>query len=190
MRVLIIDNETAFIKQLESLFQRINHKIINYKEVALEEIKRYSHIILSGGHTKITPREFKKELKVIKHTTIPLLGICLGHQLICHAFGARLEKLKNREVGIIPIEIIQKDLIFKGIKRMNIQAYENHIYSVHKLGKNLIPLAKSKDGYEIIRHKNKTIYGFQFHPEMFTNKTSGTCLVKNFLEQTGRKTKI
>lgn len=64
----------------------------------------------------------------------------------------------------------------------SIDAWENHRWVVEKLGPDLIGLARSKLGYEIIRHSTKPIYGFQFHPEMLTKETKGAVIFNNLVK--------
>ncbi len=99
--------------------------------------------------------------------------------MIADAFGAKLGRLPQKEQGILNIEVIEPDQIFLGIP--NSQVFDNHHWAVRKLGHELIALARSKDGIEVIKHRAKLIYGVQFHPEMFIEQTCGNEILRNFL---------
>ncbi|MEI6144754.1 MAG: gamma-glutamyl-gamma-aminobutyrate hydrolase family protein, partial [Candidatus Berkelbacteria bacterium] len=74
---------------------------------------------------------------------------------------------------------IQNDPIFANIS--NLKVYESHRWIVKKVGEDLLALAKSEDGIEVIKHKNRLIYGVQFHPEMLADDTCDQTIIKNFL---------
>ena len=126
------------------------------------------------------PEVFKEEINLIKNTYIPIIGICEGCQLIAYSFGSTLEFVENKIKGIKQIEIIDKGhKLFNNLGSLSV--YEAHHWAIKKLGKDLIAWAKSKYGYEIIKHIGKNIYGLQFHPEMLVDKTQGDELFKNII---------
>lgn len=96
-----------------------------------------------------------------------------------HAFGGRLKKLEKKLVGINNFEILKQDPLFFNIH--NQEVFEAHQQSVVALPSVLVPLAKSQYGYEIIKHKEFPVYGFQFHPEVLKDDNGGHILVKNFI---------
>jgi anthranilate/para-aminobenzoate synthase component II len=183
MRILIVDNGTSYLKNLEALFAGDNIKVIKYSRIAKIKNIDADLVVLSGGHGSpvLSKRDpYRLEIDFIQHATVPILGVCLGYELIAHAFKAELTLMKNREQGILKIVPIRKSPLFKGIKKFSV--YESHRWVVKKIPKGLIGLAKSKDGYEIIAHTGSPfIYGVQFHPEMFVQQTSGSRIFKNLL---------
>lgn len=92
-------------------------------------------------------------------------------------FGAELHKLDIHRKGPFTINVLKKDRIFEGLKD-TLNIYEYHRYSMKNFDEHLVLLAESIDGAEIIKHKDKNIYGFQFHPEA---SEDGKILVENFL---------
>ena len=90
--------------------------------------------------------------------------------------------MKTIENGILKIEKIKSDKLLTRIGS-SFQAFECHRWHVKKT-KSLIPLAKSKDGIEVVKHPKKLIYGVQFHPEMSVDKTAGRKIIENFLNLT------
>jgi anthranilate/para-aminobenzoate synthase component II len=187
MKVLIIDNGTSYLEKLKALFIGSVVEVIEYNQISRVKIEDIDLIILSGGHgTPVINKQnfYTSEINFIKTSSVPILGICLGYELIAHAFGAELELMEVREKGILNIIPIKQSNLFIGVK--NFSVYESHRWVVKKLPKELIGLAKSKDGWEIINYSGKPlIYGFQFHPEMFTDQTSGNQIFKNFLKIAG-----
>jgi len=181
MNILIINNGTKHINELKTILATHNVKVINFNE-RLIEYKNYDLIILSGSsklsvinHTV----EYSDEINLIKKSNVPIVGICLGFELICFAFSEKLVLLNNKRHSLLRVHKIKEDSIFKEIK--------NHfwVYDAHRWGvKNtlyLISLAKSKDGVEIIKHPIKKIYGLQFHPEVFKAKSKGYKLLNNII---------
>lgn len=183
MKVLLVDNGTRYLKKLKSLLSENNIQVIHQAEIVDIKNSDADLVILSGGHTlPVTDKRnpYTVEIAFVKETTIPVFGICLGYEIIAHAFSAELLLMKRREKGLLEISPIKRNGIFKNIKDFSV--YENHRWVVKNLPKDLIGLAKSKDGYEVIKHKKKPIYGFQFHPEMFVGKSSGDEIFRNLLD--------
>lgn len=180
MNILIIDNGSHFIAKLIKSLSKNKINLIEFGNINLRKINDYDKIILSGGSLPVVyhKKEYSKEIKLIKKSRVPILGICLGCELIATAFGERLERMKAKENEIIKVSKIKEDMIMKRLD--NFKVFESHRWALKKC-KKLIPLAKSKKGIEIFRHPKKRIYGIQFHPEMFHNKTKGLAVLNNFL---------
>lgn len=179
MNILLFDNGTKYLSKLNDLLE-------NFGKVSITDnvndlfSKQSDTVVLSGGHKKyITehPEAYQKEIEFIKNSNKPVLGVCLGAEIIAYSFGAKLELLSHNQNGLIKINILTKDIIFNEIK--DFEVYENHKLTITSLSPNLVGLAKSQDGFEVIKHVNKPIYGLQFHPEMFEDKTCGDEIFKN-----------
>ena len=182
MNILIIDNGTIRINNLKTLLTDNTHKVIKLGEINHSQAHAYDLIILSGSSKfPIIGNEilYKNEINLIKNNPAPILGICLGFELIAFAFGAKLEIKKEKMKGIREISILDSGEIFKDLP--NFSVYESHRWIVKNLPEDFIALAESRDGFEVIKHKNRNIYGFQFHPSIFTNKTSGDEIFNNLL---------
>ncbi|MCX6717056.1 MAG: gamma-glutamyl-gamma-aminobutyrate hydrolase family protein, partial [Candidatus Taylorbacteria bacterium] len=157
-QILIIDNSTSYLNNLKQLFSEHNLTIISFSEIDLEKINNFDLIILSGGSKfPVIGNEklLQKEFKLIKESKKPIFGICFGFEIIASAFGATLKRMELKEKGIINIEILQEDIIFKNLP--NLEIYESHRWVVESTGEDLIALAKSKDGIEAIKHKERQI---------------------------------
>lgn len=181
MHILIIDNNTSYVNSLMDLTKNHSLTVVPWKDFKFQKIKGYDLIILSGGHPNSVEYQhnlYEEELKTILRSNIPILGICLGFELIVYAFGGKLKELPQKEKGVLKIEIIKNDTLFKNIKDLDV--FESHRWAATELPDVLIPLAKSKDGIEVIKHATRFIYGFQFHPEIIISKEDVN-IFNNFL---------
>jgi GMP synthase (glutamine-hydrolysing) len=126
----------------------------------------------SGNSGKII-EEFHKEL--------PILGICLGHQIIAKAFGGSVRQAEVGEYAEALITVDHEDQILKGLGP-HFNAWVSHRDEVTSLPKGFEKLAHSKTcQIEAMRHKELPIFGVQFHPEV-EHTPKGPDLFKNFLE--------
>ena len=188
MNILLIDNGTIRIIELQKLLQGNNVTTIKFGDIKPSENEKFDLIILSGSSQfPVLGNEqlYQNELSLIRNTNIPLVGICLGFELICYAYGGKLRELENKEKGIIEIQVTNPNGIFSGLP--NFQVYESHQWTIDELPDELIEIAKSKNGVEVIKYKNRKIYGFQFHPEMFVEKTCGDEIFNNLLATLNQK---
>lgn len=183
MNILIIDNGSNYLEKLKTLISPNSPVVKTYSQINQLDYDQYDLIILSGGHTfPVVGNEHRlsQEITLIQHTTTPILGICFGFELIAHTYGAKMQRMPTNEKAILQISKLVDDPIFTNIHDLNV--FESHRWVVSDPGKILLPLAKSKDGIEIIKHPDKPIYGFQFHPEMFLDQTQGDELFANFMK--------
>jgi GMP synthase-like glutamine amidotransferase len=173
MRILLIDNGTRYLSGLKQLLKPA--KTLNWSKFkSIPE--KFDLVVLSGGHglpIMHHDRDYVEEIKLISKTKRPLLGICLGSELIAHTFGAKLTHLKRKSHGIRVI----KDRYSKEQFRV----YESHHWAISKLPRGLVKIATSTDGIEVFRHKDRPIYGIQFHPEKLVHKSDGRKLFTTIL---------
>ncbi len=177
MNILIIDNGTKHLGRLKKLL--IGNKIDVYKLFSkYPDTNKYNLVILSGG-SQISiinaPEIFTQEIQLVKNSTVPIIGICQGCEVIAYTFGSELSYLNRKSKGIKNITLLPPLTKFS----KHIDVYEAHNLVISKLGKNLLSYGESKDGIEIIKHKVKNIVGLQFHPEMMVDKTLGDELFRN-----------
>ena len=179
MKILLIDNGTTLINKLKELIP--GDEVVHSYNDFDKDTEGFDLVILSGGSKyQLLGNEdkFEKEIKFIKEAKIPIIGICFGYELIAHAFGATLKELPENKKGIYEVEILDEKL-GKG----KIKVFESHRWVIDKLPDVFGILAKSDDGPEIIKHKEKSIYGLQFHPENFVEETEGDELFLKLLSQ-------
>lgn len=171
MKAYVIDNGSFYTEQLEKILNQYQVILRKFDEVSLSDIEPGSFVVLSGGHTyrvQWHDKQYAKETEVIRKHDGPIIGVCLGAQLIAHVYGEHLHTMAENRKGTVSIHPTgNKPLLFADYK--NIKVYENHHLSIPELHKPLISLAESSDGVEIFRHENKPIFGIQFHPEVLKN---------------------
>lgn len=185
--VLLIDNYDSFsynlVQQVGSLGYDI--KVIRNDAMTVSEIRELkpSHIIISPGPGY--PKDAGISISVIRELKgeVPILGVCLGHQAICEAFGATISHAKLLMHGKQSnIHIANGATIFHGLAPM-IQAARYHSLAAVKetLPDELLVIAEDDDGEIMaVQHRSYEIYGLQFHPESILTP-QGDAIMKNFL---------
>jgi GMP synthase-like glutamine amidotransferase len=180
MEILIIDNKTKHLRNLKKLLST-NHLTILPFFSSYPNPNMFDLIVLSGGSLYAVmenPEKFVNEYRLIKESETPIIGICEGCEIIAYTFGSSLTPFKPTEKGIRQIEILEKSIFSEDTK---VEVYEAHHWAITDLGRELTGLARSIHGWEIIKHKSKQIVGFQFHPEMMTNKLLGDDIFRKFV---------
>ena len=116
----------------------------------------------------------------ILELNIPVLGICYGHQLLALMLGGEVRKGERGEYGKALLRILKKDIIFRGLDEEEI-VWMSHRDLVVKLPSNVEVLASTEvTRIAAFRHKEKPIYGLQFHPEV-SHTPRGKLVLRNFL---------
>ncbi len=190
MRVLIIDNYDSFVYNLaqqvgsmaDDVIVRRNNEITTAKAKQL----RPDRVIISPGPgTPADPRYFGSCSFIITSLTdVPILGVCLGHQGIAHAFGGRIVKARKLRHGkTSPIRHDQKGVLRGLPNPLEATRYHSLVVERRSLPDCLEVSAESLDDNEImgVRHRTLPIEGVQFHPESILT-TEGHRLIENFLE--------
>jgi len=186
--ILIIDNYDSFTYNLVQYFRILGSEVRTYRNDALRiaEIKERipSGIVISPGPGH--PSESGLSLDVIKTFAgrVPILGVCLGHQAIVHAFGGdvvRAAKVMHGKTSRIRCD--GKGL-FHGVEgQFEAMRYHSLVAKRETLPVELVITAESEDDHEImgVRHKEFPVEGIQFHPESIMT-IIGKRLLRNFLE--------
>jgi GMP synthase (glutamine-hydrolysing) len=134
-------------------------------------------LVFSGGPTMDRAGNGENLIKIDK----PILGICLGHQLMAKAYGGELRTGQYGGFARVDIDVIEEDDILKGIGPKTV-VWASHSDEIAKMPPDFVVLARSNIcEYEAIRHKSKPLYGVQWHPEV-SHTEKGILLLKNFLE--------
>jgi len=191
MRVLILDNFDSFVYNLADYVGKLGATpiVVRSNRLRPKDLDELSpdRIILSPGpghpsETRYTGicreavRRFSRE--------IPVLGVCLGHQLIAHLFGGRIVRARKIIHGKASLVRHDGRGIFRGLANpLRAGRYHSLIVEKDSLPKCLEISAYSLDDYEImaIRHRNLPVAGVQFHPESILT-ADGIKIIKNFLE--------
>ncbi|MGL4759594.1 MAG: glutamine amidotransferase-related protein [Patescibacteria group bacterium] len=190
MKILIIDNISKYLDKLKTLLGNQNEfEVLKFNEVTLDILeKNYDLIILSGGkparlglHEKEKNRLNELQQEIILKTNIPLIGICYGFRMIAEAYDSKLVYEEAIIKGIKQVKLISN--FWKDKVDTNIPCHEEHHYTCKRLSPELIPLATSSRGIEIIKHKKKKIFGLQFHPEVNTDNQYGDEIFRYILNK-------
>ena len=187
MKILLIYNYDSFTYNLYHYLSALKCKVIVYRNdiIKIEKInkKKYQKIVISPGPGN--PDQAGNCLKIVKHfyKTIPILGVCLGHQIIGQVFKSKIVLAKKLMHGKTSFIKHNRKGIFKGIKKIiSATRYHSLIIDRKTLGKDLIITAETVDKIIMgIMHKKYNIHGVQFHPESIKTP-EGMQLLKNFLK--------
>lgn len=185
--IVIIDNYDSFTYNIYQSISRITPEavcVMRSKECTLEDIEKQnpSHLILSPGPGR--PENAGITEDAVRHFAgkIPILGVCLGHQAICHAFGAKIVSAKFIKHGIAEEMNLDGRGLFRHIgKRGTFMRYHSLVVEEESLPSEFEITARAEDGDIMgVRHKTLDIEGVQFHPESIAAK-EGDALFRSFL---------
>ena len=184
--ILVIDNYDSFTYNLVHYIGACGEEVVVKRndEITLEEIQKLNpdKVIISPG--PCTPNEAGISVELVKNTSVPLLGVCLGHQSIGSAFGAKIIKAPQIFHGKISQVEHSGDRIFNGITNpYSVVRYHSLIIDPQTLPDELKVTCTVQDDPSIImgiEHISKPIFGVQFHPESIETD-HGMQLVNNFL---------
>ena len=184
--ILLIDNYDSFSYNLYQMVGTIDSdlKVIRNDELTVEEIDALNPkaIIISPGPGR--PEDAGICIDVIRElgSIYPILGVCLGHQAICYAFGARITYAKTLMHGKQSVIDIKEDPLFKGVEgRTEVARYHSLAADPDTIPDCLKVLAVADDGEVMaVKHKEYPIYGLQFHPESIMTP-EGAKILNNFI---------
>tara|TARA_B100000767_G_scaffold432_1_gene382 strand:+ start:141 stop:716 length:576 start_codon:yes stop_codon:yes gene_type:complete len=186
MKIILIDNYDSFTFNLYHYISSlgVNVDVIRNDEITDKQImkSKYNRIVISPGPGN--PNQSGNCIKIVKslYKKIPILGVCLGHQIIGQVFGSKVIQakkpmhgktslIKSKKIGIL------KDLPSKFVATR----YHSLIIDKKTLSNELEITAETNDGIIMgIKHKEYNIHGVQFHPESIKT-TIGIKILKNFI---------
>ncbi|MEK7594543.1 MAG: aminodeoxychorismate/anthranilate synthase component II [Patescibacteria group bacterium] len=182
--VLIIDNYDSFTYNLYQQVATLGHEVEvrKHDEIDIEDIKTMepSHIIISPGPKR--PTDSGISLAVIKHfyKSIPILGVCLGHQCIGEVFGSKTVAAPSIMHGKTDRIHHTQSGLFLGIENP-FTAARYHSLVMETIPDGFSRTAWSEDGSIMaLQHDQHPLYGVQFHPESFMTNV-GDAIMENFL---------
>ena len=193
--ILMIDNYDSFVYNLYQLVGGLYEDIKIIRNDAMdpgnmEKLGPPALIISPGpGH----PKDAGYCVEAIRHFSgkIPILGVCLGHQAICQAFGGHVSYAKELMHGKVSQIVVDRECpLFEGLdEKIPVARYHSLCAAREDLPSCLKVVAWSED-QEImgIAHRALPVYGVQFHPESVMTK-DGEIMIKNFLKIAGLEAK-
>lgn len=188
---LMIDNYDSFVHNLASYFQELGEEItlVRNDKLSMEEIQTWiddgtlDGLLISPGPK--SPQDCGMSLDALRRFAgqIPILGICLGHQIIGYSWGARIKKGERPMHGKITALINQQHRMFANLPaKFQVTRYHSLVVDDETLPSCLNIDAMSEDGAIMaISHKMLPVYGIQFHPEAVLTEY-GHELLQNFID--------
>ena len=185
--ILLIDNYDSFSYNVYQLLASFKDdiKVVRNDEITIDEIKELKPeaIFLSPGPGK--PSEagicevVVKELKGV----FPILGVCLGHQAICEAFGGTVSYAKELMHGKVSFVRSEGSKIFKDLEQpFKVARYHSLAAVESTLPEELVVTARTEDDEVMaVEHRDYNIVGLQFHPESVLTP-DGYTMIKNFFD--------
>ena len=142
-------------------------------------------LVMGGGPQSVRSldnlsQELKDASNLMRATKLPMLCICVTHQLMATTFGGKTNLAKRPEFGPVEVTVADEDTILEGLKP-SFTAWESHNDEVVALPPGFRALASSDNcTVQAMRHERQNIYGVQFHPEVY-HTPKGVDVFKNFL---------
>lgn len=188
--LLIIDNYDSFTYNLVQYLGELGHRSTVYRNDQIDvkgiEDKSPGAIVISPGPCK--PSEAGISIETVDKFAgrIPILGVCLGHQSICHAFGADIVRARHVMHGKVSEIFHRGEGLFEGLENpFKATRYHSLIARSDSLPGCLETTAWTDDGVIMgVRHREYDVHGVQFHPESFLTACGHDILI-NFLQETG-----
>ena len=185
---LLIDNYDSFSYNLYQLVGALDPpvRVIRNDEMTIEEIRALhpDRIILSPGPGR--PEDAGITMAAVQlGQEVPLLGVCLGHQAICAAFGGTVTYARQLMHGKQSRVTFDRSCpLFRGLPEQGLVArYHSLAVAADTLPPELKATARTEDGEIMaVQHRQYPIYGVQFHPESIMTP-EGKAMLKNFIEE-------
>jgi para-aminobenzoate synthetase len=191
LHTLIIDNHDSFTHNLAHYVAQVNGRdpvVVPHddRRWTTRELRHFDNVVISPGPGRPDrPADFGICADVIRAATVPLLGVCLGHQGICHVFGGRIGPAPELFHGRQSSVEHRGDELFAGVPSP-FAAVRYHSLAATALPAELEPVAWTTDGLLMaVRHRHRPIWGVQFHPESVCTD-HGLRIVANFADITRR----
>ena len=185
-KIILIDNYDSFTFNLYHYLSslKVHVDVIRNDKITSKEIlkRRYNKIVISPGPGN--PNQSGNCLKIVKslYKKIPILGVCLGHQIIGQVFGSKIIQARKLMHGKTSKITTKKNGILKNLpKTFEATRYHSLIIDKKSLSNDLEITAETKDGLIMgVQHKEYDVHGVQFHPESIKTKL-GMKILKNFI---------
>ncbi len=188
--IVLIDNYDSFSYNLYQLVGELNPdiEVVRNDALTVEELEAMhpQAIILSPGPGRPADAGICEEVALKLSGKVPILGVCLGHQAICEAFGGVVGYAKELMHGKSSLaKLDTTSPIFKGMpEQAQVARYHSLAAEEETLPASLKVISRTDDGEVMaVQHAEFPTYGLQFHPESILTP-EGRTILKNFLEIT------
>lgn len=190
MHTIIVDNGTKHLHQLVSLIGVKDVTIVTRDEFRAADVPAGTLVVLSGarrGMPSVLQADgfYDEQIQLIKSHEGPIIGVCMGMELIARAYGEHIHIRKRRIRRLVRVNRTSvEEALFLPERFM---VFVAHRYALKDVtGTQLLALAHSRGGIEVIRHTSRPVYGLQFHPEVRLNRNDGArvfgAIMKNIAE--------
>lgn len=184
--IVMIDNYDSFVYNLVHYVKELGEELVVFRndQVTIDDIKKLSPsgIIISPGPKAPDDAGMCAEIILSFSKSIPILGVCLGHQIIAHVYGGTVAKGEKPMHGKLSPVFHQQEGIFSHIPSpMLVTRYHSLVVENDTLPDDFIVSASSDDGVIMgLKHKTLLLEGVQFHPEAVLTE-HGHALLGNFI---------
>jgi para-aminobenzoate synthetase component II len=183
--ILIVDNYDSFVFNVARYFVELGEQVSVKRndEIAASDLKTKA-IVISPGPS--APQQAGQSIEIVRQYSgqIPILGICLGHQVIGDVFGGKVVRAKHPMHGDSS-EIMHggTDIFHDLPQRFSVGRY--HSLIVEDVGGTMLDVTATSEAGEImgLRHRDHPTFGVQFHPESILTE-HGYAMLRNFLKVT------
>ena len=188
--ILLLDNYDSFVYNLDRYLQRLGHPtlVLRSDSIGCDGVARLkpSAILISPGPKD--PDHAGCSMEVIRRfcSSIPILGVCLGHQAIGQALGGRIVRAKEPMHGKASWIRHTSHRLLAGLpEKFQVGRYHSLVIDSQTLPNCLTPTAWTLDGtIMVVEHREHPVFGVQFHPESILTE-HGYAILGNFLTQAG-----
>lgn len=167
--ISLIDATLEWPRYSNRFNELLGYDIDKYKAMKKELPEDPEVVIISGSTSGIYEDEEWIDALVEKtreyiENDVPVLGLCFGHQVIAKAVGAEVVQMDDYEIGYRPVSFKESE-IFEGLGKVE-YPFNTHQDKVVDLPEELEPIAETEVSNQAIQHREKPVYGVQFHPEL------------------------
>ncbi len=159
---------------------------IEWSRASAKRFNSCDGVVLSGSPDMMSEAKvvakYNDELGAVLDSQVPVLGVCFGHQLMARAFGAEVVMDGRHVLGMVKTQVLADDPIFEGLPK-SLMLLESRYEVVKSLPKGFHLLASSETSMiAAMKHRNRPLYGVQFHPERYTKENpDGMRVAGNFV---------
>lgn len=188
--LLIIDNQSQYLRRFKRTYLDefdVPHQIVEHNEqIDFQRLPAISGLMISGGKgNPYEPLNLTTNYVALMNLDVPTIGVCLGHEIIAVAYQSKIRRMHEYQSKKQRV-IIQgfDDPIFEGLTERALMMQKKHRFHVPNPSQAFEVLAHSEVcPNEIMRHRERPIYGFQGHPEV--SGKEGLRIMTNFLKLCG-----